>query len=153
MSQPAEYYIKDLNITADPDIENVSEGWAEIGIEWDDPTLNEERELVHAPCTIDLELMEEDWFMDSDSSRQDHRFGEVSIEAVVRLEGDLPTLEREVETWRTEGFRHTSSDFIGRIESEIVPNLFGPIDDLLRNAFLGIMPRVRFTRPPEEEER
>ena len=100
---------------------------------------------------FDLDMMLELFEYEKEDIYDDPEYGQISIGFVARIDKNEadPEFEEKIdeEVWRWDdvGYEQINKDLRTAIESEIVPQIFRPLDQLFRADFSGILPRVRFS--------
>lgn len=157
---PPEYHITKVQANLHPRPGEVVTSLVDIELEMGQGEYDSEDGVLTADCTIEILFQDpEDVEEQEEGEKPDEPgFGEISVDMTIYSEIDEIefsediSIEKEVETWNTEGYEHLNPELLSYIESDIVPEVFGPIDSLIRDSITGLLPRFRFTITPQEEE-
>ena len=155
------YRITDLHANILPDDDEPALVRVAVSIEMGDATLDEEHNLSSG-CTLEFQLYDPETFHEIDPGQDvdetDPEYGDIELQFQVdadvspgMLDDDL-NVEEEIETWNSEGYENVDSRLISHVESGFLSQLFAPLEQLLDDSVLGILPRYRFTRTTEEQE-
>lgn len=163
-----EYYIRDVDISFDPELGETVMGNVSVEMKMSKPELDHESGVFTCNCDlfIDLSAQQTD-VLDADGrptgpedfERRD--YGDIEIDALVRVGGDWESedemeywtgrVSEQIDKWKEDGYEAISPGMRFQIESEILSELLVPISQLLRTEFKGILPRVMFERSDSED--
>lgn len=147
--KPAEIYIRELELSHEPNLAAVEQGGIELEFEViGNPEYNEEIERLCGDFRLSLSLVDSPVSDDSVGSEQ----GSVDIKVTATVPGEREMLEEYIKTWREKGYRRLPQDFRYRIESSFTTRLFAPVSGLIDNSFSGILPGMLITQSTEIDE-
>ncbi|WP_141212165.1 hypothetical protein [Halorubrum ezzemoulense] len=147
--KPAEIYIRELELSHEPNLAAVEQGGIELEFEViGNPEYNEEIERLCGDFRLSLLLVDSPVSEDSAKSEQ----GSVDIEVTATVPGEREVLEDYINTWREKGYHRLPQDFRYRIESSFTTRLFAPVSGLIDNSFSGILPGMLITQSAEIDE-
>lgn len=157
-----EYYLRDLDINANPDIGETVMGNISIEIKMNQPALDEEIGQFTCDCElfIDLSAIKAD---DFDGEFEHYDFGSITSEMTILVEPLhwdsqeekeewVELVRSEIDDWEEQGYEAVSDRFQYQLESELLSDVLTPIANILKSGFRGILPRVLFERTSDESE-
>ena len=147
-----EYYIQSIDgntHTVTNEVRDVS-----ISVDFEVGEATVENNHLTSECSLDLHFRDPDNRDPEDGfdSTQEPEYGTLSLEFIVQVEDDPEFLTEQAERWNEEGYEAVDPKLISHVESDILPSLLVPIDQLLGNGFRGIIPQLRFTISAQERE-
>lgn len=150
------YIINEFHANLNPNIDDIEFVMTSVSIEYGEADFEEDSNRFITDSTIELEFYDTD---DESKEDPDPEFGTVSIDATMVYEhedgrlGDDFNLKEETEIWNEEGHKAVDEQLITQLEVEILPKVFSPIEQLLEDSFIGLLPRYRFSLTEEEERK
>lgn len=159
MTSP-EYHITKLQANLHPQPGERVRSLVNIELEMGQGEFDSERRVLTADSTIDISFHDPAAIDDLEEGEEagEPGFGEMSVDMIIfsdleeaELSEEL-SIQEEIEAWNSKGYEHLSPELLSHIETDIIAEIFAPIDGLIRQSITGLLPRYRFTMTPEEEE-
>lgn len=153
-----EYHIQEIQADLSPTFGEVKFAGAHLELEMGEGIYNDEEDSLQTEATLELNLYsEEDHEGAEDDDLGEPSHGSIKLEIGIFVEEISANIENmniqeEVGKWNSEGYEHIHPRIIGIIESGFVSEIIAPIDQLLDDSFVGILPIYVFTERPGEEE-
>lgn len=141
-----EYYVRSVDIEADPDPGTTVVGEVSSGFDMFDPELSSDPEGFTCEAVLELELYPQEkapWNVDDTEDSEE--FGRVEVHTTVFIPGQQEQLEPYYHTWQSGDYTDVDQDFSHHLESGLVQQILNPVGDLLENSFSGVVPRLFFT--------
>lgn len=148
-----EYYLESIDIDVSPQIGESVIGVVGTNLELSNPSIEAEPPGFRCDGTLLLQLFEKGqapW--EVDDFEKSSQFGIAEIEFVVYISSTHPIIKENVEPWIDgEVYSELDTDFKTHLESGILQYIIDPIGKLLETSYSGLVPRVSFTPPSEDE--
>lgn len=150
------YLINELHANLNPEIDDIEFVLTSVSIEYGEADFEDESNRFITEATIDLEFHTAE---EESRENPDPEFGTVSIDVTMiyehqdgHLSDDLD-LNEQTNIWNEKGHQAVDEQLITQLEVEILPKIFSPIEHLLEDSFVGLLPRYRFSLTEEEERK
>ncbi|WP_332898757.1 hypothetical protein [Haladaptatus sp. CMSO5] len=149
----AEYYIKELNLSIEPNFQGLDYGGISIDFEVsDNPQYDSEvgKLIVEYSLECSLTCYSTPHY---ESNREDEEeIGNVDVEVVTTVNGDEEEFEDALQIWKEDGYTSVPWEFRYHLESGFLSEVLSPISSLVDNSFRGVIPSLTFTNPPKDEK-
>jgi len=156
-----EYYLRDVDISLNPDPGTTQQGNIGVALEMENPEIFEDAPAFRCDGKLEVTLTIHPSGEAEEAEPTD--YGEIEAKFDLLLEPEAAESEADeaewvdmvgshIDTWEDSGYTSVSEEFQTELESEIFSEIFVPLNDLIENQFRGIVPRVIFRPPPEERE-
>jgi len=141
-----EYYVRSVDIEAEPDIGTAVVGEVSSGFDVFAPELSSDPEGLTCEAHLSLELYPTDkapWNVENTTDSEE--FGSADVQTTILIPGPQEQLEPYFHTWQSGDYSDVGYDFSHHLESGLVQHIVNPVGNLLGNSFSGIIPRMVFT--------
>jgi len=148
-----EYYLESVDIDVSPQIGESVIGVVGTNLELKNPALESDPAGFRCDGTLLLQLFEKGqapW--EVDNFDESSKFGTAETKFVIYIPSTDSPLDDHVDKWIDGGeYSELDADFKTHLESGILQYIIDPIGTLLETSYSGIVPRVTFTPPSEDE--
>lgn len=155
----AEYHIRNIRADLNPTLGEIRFSGPHVELEMGEGEYDSEEDTLTAEATIEIELFsgeahqeaEDGEFGDPDQGSIELDLG-IFIQELSTLVDEDVEIEEEMSKWREGQYEDIHLQIISIIESGFVSEIFSPLDNLLEDSFMGLLPFYRFTKGTEEDE-
>ncbi|MCD2205295.1 hypothetical protein [Halobacterium sp. KA-6] len=151
-----EFYIQELELSLEPNVEDVDVGGIEIEFEVvNDPKYDEETQSLQSVFEITLDLKRYGSPLGDTppvSDEEENEVGEIVTEVIAAIEGSEEEFEEYISTWESDGYRSLPWEFRFHVESALISEVLSPVSGLVENSFRGILPMISLSEPPQTEQ-
>lgn len=148
-----EMYIESLEISLEPNIEDIDMGGVDIEFEIDEnPDFLENKGRLEAEFTLECSLIKypTPFHSSTNENESENEIGEFETDVITVVEGEKEEFEEYLDTWEKEGYQSISQEFRYYIEYGFLTEIFAPISKIIDNSFRGVLPGLMFTESEKE---
>lgn len=147
-----QYFVQEVELSIDPNIEDLDFGGAALDCEVDDtPIYNEELGALEFETRVVLDFLRYEGDLRDSRGGSDEQIGEATAEVKIIIKGDESEFQNYMRTWEEEGYRDVNWDFRYLVESGYLTEVIAPLGHIVDDSFRGVLPGLAFTESPDLE--